>query len=460
MANKIEQRDKGLPAERPDFSGYWRQVKHENFDNFLRELGFPWAVRKMMLKYGSQSTDIIKHSGNSLRITTVNAKASWTRDVAEGREVSQRNALGEAVKVAGAWEGSVHKTTMEGGSGARVMTWRFMDAGLMVVRTCVQLPNGRETSMFWYLEAIDDPDLQPSSLSGAQALAKSRKAIMRAQKCVMRATVKDNENLQRLAKNMSKWDTPADHLPHPMATDKDNKELYAAMLRSSSPPSSSMSPTSASPRASFHMPNHPAFIADMRRNSRGEISAASATRAGSDDEDTHASEGASRTNLSNLPSEAYAPVEATSALRRPSAQGSHDSGVPSMANGGAIDGGPLVAPLHKRLASTDHFPEQSSTRSTKALEAVLSARLQEYSENRSIANVIPLDNPLASDEPELLSMSPEQAEATQLKLAELEREVRKVTQQRARHAQGRECGCCTVVFHRSVIPPAVRVWDL
>lgn len=50
----------------------------------------------------------------------------------------------------------------------------------------------------------------------------------------------------------------------------------------------------------------------------------------------------------------------------------------------------------------------------RALEAVLSARLQEYSENRSIANVIPLDNPLASDEPELLSMSPEQAEATQL----------------------------------------------
>lgn len=45
---------------------------------------------------------------------------------------------------------------------------------------------------------------------------------------------------------------------------------------------------------------------------------------------------------------------------------------------------------------------------------MLSARLQEYSENRSIATVIPLDNPLASEEPELLAMSPEQAESTQL----------------------------------------------
>lgn len=50
----------------------------------------------------------------------------------------------------------------------------------------------------------------------------------------------------------------------------------------------------------------------------------------------------------------------------------------------------------------------------RTLEAVLSARLQEYSEARSITTVIPLDNPLASDEPELLAMSPEQAEDTQL----------------------------------------------
>lgn len=40
--------------------------------------------------------------------------------------------------------------------------------------------------------------------------------------------------------------------------------------------------------------------------------------------------------------------------------------------------------------------------------------VQEYAENRSITSVVPVDNPLTTDEPELLQMSPEQAEDTQL----------------------------------------------
>ncbi len=40
--------------------------------------------------------------------------------------------------------------------------------------------------------------------------------------------------------------------------------------------------------------------------------------------------------------------------------------------------------------------------------------MQEYAENRSITSVVPVDNPLTTDEPELLEMSPEQAEETQL----------------------------------------------
>ena len=50
----------------------------------------------------------------------------------------------------------------------------------------------------------------------------------------------------------------------------------------------------------------------------------------------------------------------------------------------------------------------------ETLEAQLSRKLSEYAENRSITSVVPVENPLASDEPELLEMSPEQAEATQL----------------------------------------------
>ena len=40
--------------------------------------------------------------------------------------------------------------------------------------------------------------------------------------------------------------------------------------------------------------------------------------------------------------------------------------------------------------------------------------VKEYAENRSITSVVPVDNPLTTDEPELLQMSPEQAEDTQL----------------------------------------------
>lgn len=37
-------------ADRSDFTGYWRLVKTENFDTFLRDVGFAWTVRKVREK--------------------------------------------------------------------------------------------------------------------------------------------------------------------------------------------------------------------------------------------------------------------------------------------------------------------------------------------------------------------------------------------------------------------------
>ena len=45
---------------------------------------------------------------------------------------------------------------------------------------------------------------------------------------------------------------------------------------------------------------------------------------------------------------------------------------------------------------------------------LLSYLIQEFGDNRSITSVVPLDNPAADDEPDLLALSPEQAEETQL----------------------------------------------
>lgn len=52
----------------------------------LKEAGIPWIVRKMVAKYGSQSVDVIRQQGSTIRITTVNAKTSWSRTLHEGRE--------------------------------------------------------------------------------------------------------------------------------------------------------------------------------------------------------------------------------------------------------------------------------------------------------------------------------------------------------------------------------------
>ena len=58
-----------------------------------QELGFPWVMRKCAIKYGSQSTDIVLQKGGMLSVTSVNAKASWTRALQEGRDTTVVRAL-------------------------------------------------------------------------------------------------------------------------------------------------------------------------------------------------------------------------------------------------------------------------------------------------------------------------------------------------------------------------------
>lgn len=55
----------------------------------LQELGYPWVIRKAMIKYVSKSTDIINTKGNTIRIATVNAKGSWTRTLDTEKPVHQ-----------------------------------------------------------------------------------------------------------------------------------------------------------------------------------------------------------------------------------------------------------------------------------------------------------------------------------------------------------------------------------
>ena len=47
-------------------------------------------------------------------------------------------------------------------------TWRYMDGGLMVVRSALRTDKGRETAMFWFLERVErEPAPQRSCFGGA-----------------------------------------------------------------------------------------------------------------------------------------------------------------------------------------------------------------------------------------------------------------------------------------------------
>lgn len=89
-----------------DFTGYWALAKHEGMDEFLKAAGFPWVVRKAALKFGGSAVDVCSHSGPLLRVTSLNAKGSWTRSYDVEKEVVQRNAEGTLCKTTSWWEGA------------------------------------------------------------------------------------------------------------------------------------------------------------------------------------------------------------------------------------------------------------------------------------------------------------------------------------------------------------------
>lgn len=114
-----------------------------------QEAGYPWALRRLATDVGSKSVDIIHAYGGgrsgtattaSLRITTVNARGAWTRTLTPGREVSQRDAEGRAVRTSCWWEGGVHKAVHAAADGRReVESWRSVDGGHQIVRVALRV---------------------------------------------------------------------------------------------------------------------------------------------------------------------------------------------------------------------------------------------------------------------------------------------------------------------------------
>lgn len=215
-----QQQQRETTSPHPNFTGWWRCVKQENFDEYLKALGLPWVVRKAARKFGRGSTDVIWQKGRQMRATTVNAKGAWTRMYTEGKDIYQKNAAGEPVQIRTWWEGKVHKCRAVGSSFGQLESWRYMEGSLMVVRSRVTAPDSTEGDMYWYFEALPVPHRNrcnssggASSGSGPGGGAPSKatlKQVWRDQSLVEKATRADNLHLQVLLHDLSRWETPAD----------------------------------------------------------------------------------------------------------------------------------------------------------------------------------------------------------------------------------------------------------
>jgi len=87
----------------------------------------------------------------------------------------------------------------------------------------------------------------------------------------------------------------------------------------------------------------------------------------------------------------------------------------------------------------------------------MALKLHEFLDGRGISAVVPVATPNDTSEPQLLSMSPEQAEETAAKLRELETDMLLRRQENARGIT-----CCGFVFSREkdTLPDHLRVWEM
>ncbi|QDZ22980.1 hypothetical protein HOP50_09g55230 [Chloropicon primus] len=174
---------------RPDFTGVWKQVHHENADAYFQAMGYPFATRRIMLLAIGQSTEVLYHEGESIHTNSINKRGEWQRTYLENEEnVPMKLADGQSVKTRSWWEKDeglgvdVHKTRLVGAKQGVLETWRWVHdgdgdgegddgkenvdprggkppprkPGKMVVKSIVY-PEGRdEESMLWHFEPVDD----------------------------------------------------------------------------------------------------------------------------------------------------------------------------------------------------------------------------------------------------------------------------------------------------------------
>jgi hypothetical protein len=234
-----------MEAEGPaDFTGYWVLSRVEQLDEYARALGFPWALRRAALRFGTGAVDLVAHTGTAVKVTSLNAKGSWTRTYDTARAVDQRTADGAPAKTTAQWEGAraacrsrpagappaspacnpapfppppppppprspagaVLHSRLEGSPLGVCESWRYRRGDVMVVRSSVRLPRGGEAACCWFFERMEALERHVGGGSRAALL----RALAADQRRVHHATRRDTQGLLKVVLDCGRWASPAD----------------------------------------------------------------------------------------------------------------------------------------------------------------------------------------------------------------------------------------------------------
>lgn len=437
--------------------------KTEHFDEFMKSLGVPWVIRKAALKFGSSSVEIIAHTGNVVRITTLNPKGSWDRKYDTSKKIMIKDIAGTECEVTTSWEGNVLCSKLEGSSFGECETWRYIRGNTLVIRLCVRPKEGPEAVSYWWYERMEA--LQ-------QHLGPTRSVLLRHimtdQKRVRLATRKDTKFMRSILMDWQRWRSPADEFILPQGSVRKKRRP-----RGRSPmTSTTTSPLTRSASASNNA-LHTMIGSDKLLNS----DSASETHADKDvsiaggrvsELGKTAFQGGKQAELPlhpgsrhNLPAHpvvrAPSPVMDTSGmLRRPVStenllEMAHQrpAHYRSPSNDSLTNANQSVSGAKSRASGSEETPS--------AAEAVMVLKLHEFVEDYGISSVIPVSNPHDTSEPQLLEMSPEQAEETTARLRELESDMLL-----RRQEDWSSISCCGIVIslQRYCLPEHLRVWEM
>lgn len=405
----------------------------------MKSLGVPWIVRKAALKFAQNGMEVIRHTGSTINITSLNPKGSWHRVYDTSKTVVGKDVTGKACDITTRWDGSVLCSTLKGSAFGTCETWRYVKGSTMVVKTSFTIPQGdgtKEAMCYWWYERMEVLEQQLGSTKKM-----FHKHLAADQKRIDHATRKDTAFMRDILLDWERWESPADEFIVLEGVTRGSSSLR----RQRNPQSRQRSPSTS------------------RSCTPKNMSASPSSSTLNKIPDTAQKNDEISTILSSH--KHHLPVHP---IKRAASPGLvNDGRHPGMTRRfGSNDNLSDIAniPPHYRSASSESMSSMQArkirdqiNKQMNVTESHMSHKLNEFVETYGITSVIPVRTPHDTAEPQLLGMSPEQAEETTAKLRELETDMLL-----RRQEQESSLTCCGLVIslEKDSLPDHLRVWEM